>query len=200
MSSAPALKYISIEEYLELEEKSPEKNEYYQGEIFAMAGGSFAHNQVVGNTIVDIGQFLKDKKCRIFPSDLKVHIEANSLFTYPDLSIICGKPEFWNNRTDTVLNPSVIIEVLSPRTNDYDHGEKFMLYRNIPSLKEYILIASTEVRLEQYIKQTPNEWKFIEYKSAEDQITIPTINFSTLLQEFYRDVDFSLAQEKSSLR
>lgn len=79
----------------------------------------------------------------------------------------------------------MIIEVLSPRTNDYDHGEKFMLYRNIPSLKEYILIASIEVRLEQYIKQSPNEWKFIEYKSAEEQITMPTISFSTLLQEFY---------------
>ena len=200
MSTAPALKYKSIEEYLELEEKSLEKNEYYQGEIFAMAGASFAHNQIVGNVMVDIGQFLRDKKCRIFPSDLKVHIESNSLFTYPDLSIICGKPEFWNNRTDTILNPLVIIEVLSPATKDYDHGEKFTLYRNIASLKEYILISSTEVRLEQYIKQAPNEWKFIEYQSAEEEITIPTISFSTLLQEFYRDVDFSLAKETPPLR
>lgn len=200
MSRAPALKYKSIEEYLELEEKSLEKNEYYQGEIFAMAGASFAHNQIVGNVMVDIGQFLRDKKCRIFPSDLKVHIESNSLFTYPDLSIIRGKPEFWNSRTDTILNPSVIIEVLSPATKDYDHGEKFTLYRNIPSLKEYILISSTEVRLEQYIKQAPNEWKFIEYQSAEEEITIPTISFSTLLQEFYRDVDFSLAKETPPLR
>lgn len=200
MSSAPALKYKSIEEYLELEEKSPEKNEYYQGEIFAMAGASFAHNQIVRNALTALDNHLRNTKCQIFPSDLKVHIEANSLFTYPDLSIICGKPEFWNNRTDTILNPSVIIEVLSPRTNDYDHGEKFMLYRNIPSLKEYILISSTEVRLEQYIKQAPNEWKFIEYQSSEEQITIPTINFSTLLQEFYRDVDFSLAGEKPPLR
>lgn len=200
MSTAPALKYKSIEEYLELEEKSLEKNEYYQGEIFAMAGASFAHNQIVRNALTALDNFLRNTKCQVFPSDLKVHIESNSLFTYPDLSIICGKPEFWNSRIDTILNPSVIIEVLSPATKDYDHGEKFTLYRNIPSLKEYILISSTEVRLEQYIKQAPNEWKFIEYQSAEEQITIAAVSFSTLLQEFYRDVDFSLAKETPPLR
>src|SRR2546423_718598 len=118
MGSIPVSKYKSIEEYLELDEKSPEKSEYYQGEIFAMAGASFAHNQIVRNTLTAIDNYLKDTKCQIFPSDLKVHIEANSLFTYPDLSIICGKPEFWHNRTDIVTNPSVMIEVLSKGTKD----------------------------------------------------------------------------------
>ena len=200
MSSVPAVKYKSVEEYLEMEEKSLEKNEYYQGEIFAMAGASINHNQIVSNALVDIGQFLRGKNCRIFPSDLKVHIEANSLYTYPDLSVICDKPQFWNERTDTILNPSVIMEVLSPATKDYDHGAKFTLYRDIPSLKEYILISSTEMRLEQYIRQSANEWKFIEYKAAMETVFIPTIDYRTALQEFYRNVDFSLEKGPACLR
>jgi Uma2 family endonuclease len=181
---------------LAYEDQSLEKNEYYQGEIFAMAGASFAHNQIVRNALSEIDQFLKDKNCRIFPSDLKVYIEANSLFTYPDLSIICDKPQFWGKRTDIITNPSVIIEVLSPATKDYDRGEKFMLYREIPTLKEYILISSTQMRLEQYIKQAPHEWKFVEYKLAGEVININTINYTTPLQTFYRDVDFNLAKEE----
>lgn len=200
MSSTPAIKYKSIKEYLELEEKSLEKNEYYQGEIFAMAGAGLAHNQIVRNTLTAIDNYLRNTKCQVFPSDLKVHIETNSLFTYPDLSIICDKPQFWNNRTDTILNPVVIIEVLSPGTKDYDHGEKFTLYRDIPSLKEYILISAMEIWLEQYIKQSANEWKFIEYKSADEKVFIPAIDYSTILGEFYRDVDFSLEKETPPLR
>ena len=130
----PILLNKTIEEYLEFEDASDEKDEYYQGEIFTMAGGTIDHNRVIRNTITSIDQYLKNKTCQLYPSDLKVYIEANSLYTYPDVSIICDAPEFYLDRNDTILNPSVIIEVLSPGTKDYDRGGKFVLYRQIPSL------------------------------------------------------------------
>jgi Uma2 family endonuclease len=119
-----------------------------------MAGAGFIHNQIAGNVMTDIGQFLKNKNCRIFTSDLKIHVESNSLFTYPDLSIICGRPEFRKDREDIFLNPSVIFEILSGSTHIYDRIEKFSLYREISSFREYILISSRTMRLEQYIKQS----------------------------------------------
>lgn len=193
MLGQPIAKFISVEEYLEMEEQSRDKHEYYKGEVFAMAGASFIHNQITSNILMDIGQFLKDKTCRIYGSDLKIQVEANSLFTYPDLSIVCNGPQFWRDRKDTITNPSVIIEILSPDTMSYDRGDKFALYRAIPSLKEYLLISSTEVLLEQFTKQSLHEWLLTEYKSSEDAITIDTIGYHTSLKEFYRDVTFESA-------
>ncbi|MGN6400778.1 MAG: Uma2 family endonuclease [Flavisolibacter sp.] len=192
MALPASIKHISIQEYLEAEELSVEKHEYYAGEVFAMAGAGYNHNLIVRNSLSSIDNFLKGKSCNIFPSDLKVHIEANSLFTYPDLSVICGDPQFWNGRTDTVLNPSMLIEVLSKSTQQYDRLEKFHLYREIPSLKEYVIIYSWEMRLEQYVKKSPNEWLLTEFKLPDEQIKFNSIELSIALQEFYRDVDFTL--------
>lgn len=190
MSALPATKLYTSEEYLLIEETAIEKHEYYQGEIFAMSGGSINHNTISGNVFGEVRQFLKGKSCRIFNSDQKVRIEANTLFTYPDLSIVCGPIEFWNNRNDTILNPSVIIEVLSPSTSGYDHGQKFKLYRDIPSLKEYILIASTEVMVERYLKQSEHFWNYRETKRMENEFLVETIGFSCPITEIYRDVAF----------
>jgi Uma2 family endonuclease len=106
MSAVPATKLISIEDYLAMEEESEVKHEYYQGEVFAMAGGTIDHNQITTNAIGELHAFLKDKNCRVFNSDQKIHTEANTLFTYPDVSIVWGEPERWNNRNDTITNPS----------------------------------------------------------------------------------------------
>lgn len=190
MSAIPAPNYISIEEYLAAEETSDVKHEYYKGEVFAMAGGSIAHNQIVSNTIAAINNFLRDKDCQIFPSDLKVHNESNTLFTYPDLSIICGKIERWNNRIDTVTNPVVLIEILSKSTQGYDRGQKFHLYRSIPSVKEYILIASFETLIERYTKQATGFWNFRETSNPEDAFHIESIGFSCPIKELYRNVSF----------
>jgi Uma2 family endonuclease len=186
----PRLKFQTVEEYLAFEDASLEKHEYYQGEIFAMAGASFSHNQIVGNTLVDIGQHLRNKSCQVFPSDLKVQVEANSLFTYPDITILCDKPAFIENRTDTITNPTIIIEVLSPSTMDYDRAGKFILYRALPSLKEYILISSTEHRFEKFVRQGEN-WLLSEVRSPEEIVTIDTIGFQIALSELYRNVDFA---------
>ena len=192
MNAEPILKYTA-EEYLELEETSLEKNEFYKGEIFAMAGASIPHNQIVANSLIEIGAYLKDKKCRIFPSDLKIHAFTNSLFTYPDLSIVCGKIETLLNKKDIVTNPTVLIEVLSETTQDYDRGAKFKLYRDIESLKEYILISSLETLVEKYDKQTDGSWVLHEYKSETDAFKITSIDLLVTVKDLYRDVDFENA-------
>ena len=190
MGATPVIKFISIEEYLFAEEISLEKNEYYKGEIFAMAGAAVAHNRVVRNTLVSVGGYLQDKSCEIFPSDLRIHIEANTLFTYPDMSIFCEQLKMYNNRSDTAVNPTVIIEVLSKSTQEYDRGTKFNLYRQLSSLNEYIMISSTEVLVERYVKQSDNEWLFTSYNTTEDFFMIESIGLSVAVKNLYRNVNF----------
>lgn len=190
MSAVPALKFINIEDYLSLEESADEKHEYYRGEIFAMAGGTIAHYQIVSNMVSEVNFFLREKDCQVFPSDLKVHNEANSLFTYPDISIVCGELQKWQGRNDTITNPVVIIEVLSESTQLYDRGQKFKLYRSIPSLKEYLLISSIEYMVEQYTKQADDVWSFRELTNPEDRMSIESIGFSCAIKELYRNVSF----------
>src|SRR6202012_6265077 len=139
----PAVAYAkrkySIEEYLEMENAATEKHEYYKGEIFAMSGAKHQHNLVAGNIYAPLKNKLRDKPCKPLNSDSRIHIEKNTLFTYPDISVVCGDPVFLNDDEWNLLNPTVIIEVLSPSTQNYDRGDKFNLYRDIPTLKEYIL-------------------------------------------------------------
>ncbi len=188
MGEAPILKH-SIAEYLESEEKSLEKHEFYRGEIFAMAGASIQHNQIVRNALFEVETHLrKGGDCQILPSNLKIHSEVNSLFTYPDLSIICGEIETLENHNDVVTNPTILIEVLSESTQDYDRGGKFKLYRDIPSLKEYILISSLETLVEKYNKQDDGTWILHEYKNENDLLPIPTINMQVEVKSLYRDV------------
>ena len=151
----PAVAYgkykYSIEEYLQMEEASDEKHEYYQGEIFAMAGAKVPHNMISVNLIKLLGQKLKGKSCEPFNSDQRIYIPQNSLFTYPDISIICGEIVTLNNDDWNIINPVVIIEVLSKATKNYDRGDKFKLYRDIVTLKEYILIDSETISIEAFI-------------------------------------------------
>ena len=188
MGAAPLLKH-SIAAYLESEEKSEVKHEFYKGEIFAMAGASIQHNQIASNAHVAIGSFKSDKGYNVFQSDLKIHVELNSLFTYPDLSIACGKIATLENHKDIVTNPSVLIEVLSYTTQDYDRGGKFKLYRDIPSLKEYILISSIEVLVEKYSKQEDGTWILHEYKTLNDFFRIDIIEMQMELKSLYKNVE-----------
>lgn len=190
MSAVPAPKYISVEDYLLLEEAAEEKHEYYEGEIFAMAGGTIPHNQICTNAVGELYAFLKDRNCQVFPSDQRIHCPANGFFTYPDASIVCGEIERLQKRNDTILNPVVIVEVLSKRTKSYDRGEKFKLYRSIPSLKEYVLISSLEVLVERYTKQANGFWYFREQTGLDDKFEIENIGFSCPLQTLYRNVSF----------
>ena len=128
-------KFITPEEYLRLERASQEKHEYFKGEIFAMTGATENHNIIAGSTFAALYSELRKKPCQIYPSDMRVRIPATGLYTYPDISVVCGTPEFEDDGLDTLLNPTVIIEVLSPSTEPYDRGKKFQHYRTIPTLK-----------------------------------------------------------------
>lgn len=188
MQSATSLHYVSEAEYLEMEEASQEKHEYIDGEVFAMAGAGFSHNQISSNAIIDIGQFLKSGSCNIYGSDLKVHVKTPTAYVYPDLTVICGEPQFHEEKKNLITNPALIIEVLSPATSDYDHGKKFMLYRQIHSFSEYLLISSTEKMAEHFIKNPNGSWTLTEYTANDDLIQLKTIGFERRLDVFYRGV------------
>lgn len=188
----PAVAYgkqkFTIEEYLAMEEAATEKHEYYKGEIFAMSGPKMPHNIIFRNLFVGLANKLNGKRCQPFGSDMRVHIEANTLFTYPDISIICGKPETLNNDNWNVVNPAVIIEILSPSTKNYDRGEKFKLYRDIPTLKEYILVDSENIHIEIFRLNQSNHWELEEYSSSEEALHIRTINENISIADIYDGV------------
>lgn len=190
----PAVAYgkqkFTIEEYLSMEEVATEKHEYYKGEIFAMSGVKLPHNVIFKNLFGGLAIKLQGKKCQPFGSDMRIHIEANTLFTYPDISIICGDPETRNNDNWNVLNPAVIIEILSPSTRNYDRGEKFKLYRDIPTLKEYILVDSEGIYIEIFWLNETSHWELEEYKNADDLVYIKTINESLSIVDIYAGVKF----------
>ena len=188
----PAVKYnyVSQEAYLETEREALDKHEYYQGEIFAMSGASVKHNRIFTNFFIDIGSKLKGKGCLPYSSDLRIHIPKNTFYTYPDISIICGEPELTDDKFDTATNPSVIIELLSKSTRNYDKGEKFTLYRDIDSLQEYILVDTEKIYVEKHIRNADNSWQLTDYKSLENSFTISTINLSFLLKDIYEGTSF----------
>ncbi len=188
----PAVKYnyVSQQEYLETERDALEKHEYYLGEIFAMSGASGRHNRIFTNLFIDIGIKLKEKGCLPYGSDLRIHIPKNTLYTYPDISIICGEMEFTDDKFDTATNPSVIIELLSNSTRNYDKGEKFTLYRDIDSLQEYLLIDTEKIYVEKHIRNADNSWQLTDYKSIENSFIIETIKLSFLLKDIYEGISF----------
>ena len=187
-------KHFTIAEYLEMEEAAVEKSEYYQGEIFAMSGALLTHNMIAGNTFSFLHQKLKGKGCRPYNSDMRVHIKENTLFTYPDISVVCGKPETLNNDNFNLLNPVVLIETLSDSTKSYDRGDKFKLYRDIPTLKEYILIDSKNIEIECWRINGKGYWELEEYKSTDDILLIPSIQVSIPLLEIYEGTNLIKAQ------
>jgi len=190
----PAVAYnkmkYTIEEYLAKEKESDIKHEYYQGEIFAMAGVGLPHNIIFSNLFGSISSFLKGKSCRPFGSDFRVHIPQNTLFTYPDISIVCGEITTRENDDENLLNPTVIIEILSPSTRSYDKGKKFSLYQQIPSLKEYILVDSEALEAEAWFIYPDGYWGLKEYTKKEEQLLIQTIGLLLPLTDIYEDTKF----------
>lgn len=162
-----AKQYKTIEEYLEIENASTKKHEYYKGEIFDMAGAKLSHNDVAGNFYHQFRNKLKGKPCRPYNSDTRVHIEKNTLFTYPDVTIVCGEPETLNNDNISVLNPVMLVEVLSPSTANYDRGSKFMLYRDIPSLKEYVIADPETKSIESWFINNSGHWELRTYSGTD---------------------------------
>lgn len=188
--------FISEAEYLELERQAPHKSEYYKGEIFAMAGATREHNKIVASIIATIGQHLKGKGCSFFPSDLRIHNNVNGFYTYPNVIVVCGKEEYLDNKFDTLLNPTVLFEVLSTTTEDYDRGTKFKLYRSLPSLQNYVLVSSTEFAAEVYTRSN-DQWILSTAKDKNDCIHISAINYDLPLSDVYAQIEkFASEQQK----
>src|SRR5215471_2641510 len=147
MSTLPGT-YLTPEQYLEIERKAEFKSEYYQGEMFAMAGARRNHIRLVTNTVASMHPQLRGGECEVYSNDMRVCVSSAGLYTYPDIVVACGKPQFLDGELDTLLNPVSIIEVLSPSTEAYDRGRKFALYRSLESLREYVLLSSDRVQVE----------------------------------------------------
>lgn len=189
--SQPGVKFTSPQEYLTLERIAKEKHEYFQGKIFAMAGASLAHNEIVANLIREVGVLLKGEPCRILPSDIRVSVPSRESYMYPDAVIVCGKPEMEDDKFDTLKNPVVIFEILSPSTEDHDRGKKFFFYRQIPSFSEYILIDSTRPFVELSRRQDDGSWIFGVMSEPDGHVPITTIKEKILMEEIYRNVQFT---------
>jgi Uma2 family endonuclease len=181
-----SLKLTSQSDYLNIERDAFEKHEYYRGEITLMAGASLNHNRLKENLSVEVGSFLKRKTCQAFTSDMRLHIPTDEYYTYPDMVIVCGKLQMLDNEDDTLLNPTVIVEILSKSTGNYDRGEKFERYRSIESFKEYILIDSKRVKVEIWRKNDENLWTLaFESSKLNDVIEIKSIEFSLKMEDIY---------------
>ncbi len=178
-------KLLSIEEYLSFERDSTEKHEYYKGEVFAMSGAGTRHNIIFSNLFGTLFIKLKGKPCCPYGSDMRLHIPENTLFTYPDISIYCG--DMKQRDDDNALEPTVLIEILSPSTRNYDRGGKFKLYREIPSLKEYILVDTEAVNIEVFRLNPSGHWELEEYKSISESLNIPILKLSVPLNDIYED-------------
>jgi Uma2 family endonuclease len=191
----PAVDYTkqryTIEEYLEMERASDVKHEYYQGEIFAMAGAGPEHNIIFSNVFGELYASLKGKPCRPYGSDMRIHIPENTLFCYPGISIFCGDPITTDKEKDTVLHPTIIIEIMSKFTRNYDLGTKFDLYRDIPTLKEYIVIDSERIGVTAFRINMNNQWVLKDYKTFQDTVLIPTVEVTLSMQDIYNGVVFT---------
>jgi len=187
MSSQPKTK-LTLEEYLAIDRQSEHKNEYFQGEVFAMTGASRRHNLISVNIASSLNAQLADRECEVYVSDMRVKVSNTGLYTYPDVVVVCGVPQFEDNQVDTLLNPVVVIEVLSKSTEGYDRGDKFEHYRTIESLSEVVLVAQDKYHMEQYVRQADNHWLLSETKKPEDTIKLSSINCELSLRSIYRKV------------
>jgi len=176
------------EAYLEAEQNAEYRSEYFYGEIFAMAGGTPNHNRITLNLAFIFNSRLKSKLCEAFASDIKVQIDEDKHYTYPDVMVVCGEIEFAKARKDTIVNPVVIAEVLSESTKDYDRGTKFTAYRKIKSLKDYILIEQDKIHIEYFSKEKDGAWRLREYFYLEDILIIQSVDLKISLKEIYERV------------
>jgi Uma2 family endonuclease len=189
---------LTPEQYLEAEREAEYKSEYYQGEMFAMAGAGEAHNVLVGNLVTGLHQQFRSRPCRVYSNDMRVRVSATGLYTYPDVVVVCGERRYLDGRRDTLLNPSLLVEVLSPSTEAYDRGRKFESYRSIESLSEYLLVASDRVHVDLYTRQPDGRWLLTSASRLEDSLDLQSAGFRLALAELYEKVDLPGSQPTSA--
>jgi Uma2 family endonuclease len=177
--------YITPEDYLAFERKAETRNEYVNGEIFAMTGANREHSLIVGNTAGELGQQLKTKFCEAYAVKMRVKSSAARSYVYPDVVVVCGEPQFEDGYFDTLLNPTLVVEVLSKSTQSYNRLAKSAYYRTIESLVEYLLVAQEEYRVEQYIKQADARWMLSDVRSLDSVVELKSIGCSLSLRDIY---------------
>lgn len=183
--SSQATPTYSPQQYLAIERDTEEKHEYLKGEILAMGGASESHNLIVVNLVAAIHPQLRGTACKVYSSNMRLKVSATGLYTYPDVVALCGEAHFDDEQRDTLLNPALIIEVLSKSTEGYDRGEKFAHYRRIESLAEYLLVSQDKYHIEHYVRQPDNQWLMSEVSKLEERIELPAIKCSLLLSDVY---------------
>jgi len=190
MSLPEPSRQLTEAEYLEIERAALVKSEFYQGEMFAMSGGTPQHSRIGTNLAREFGNRLEGGNCVPYNTDLRVKIEATGLCTYPDLSVICGALQFAEGTDDTVVNPTVLVEVLSDSTEAYDRGTKFEHYRQIPTLQEYLLVSQKAPRIEQFIRRPEGHWLLIEAAGMEKSLELPSLGIVISLAAIFAQVSF----------
>jgi Uma2 family endonuclease len=194
-AAKPPQRRYTPAEYLELERTAEFKSEYVDGQIYAMAGASPQRNTISANTTADVVTQLRGRDCQAFGSDQKVSIPSEELFTYPDLSVVCGEPRYHDEHSDVLLNPRVIVEILSPSTEGYDRGAKFARYEDIETFTDYILVSQFEPRIEHYVRQPDGNWLRTVAKGRDAELEIASIGCVLRLRDIYDRIDFSKQKE-----
>lgn len=195
MTALPKQRY-TLEEYLELDSNSEEKYEYFDGEVFAMAGGSLHHNRVARNLIWLLNDKLAAAGCEVLPADMRIKVPKAFPYRYPDLSIVCGEPVIEElSGQQMLVNPLVLIEILSPTTAAYDQGRRFSAYQSIASFQEYLLVSQDRPQITQYVRQPNGKWLRSEIEGLESQLLLETVNCVLSLREIYRLVEFKPPKE-----
>ena len=194
MATRAAQTYLTPEEYITLERKAiPDaetvRSEYVNGEIIAMSGASFAHNLITTNISAQLHARLRSSRCVVFANEMRVSIPSVKSYFYPDVGVVCGEPRFEDDVFDTLLNPIVIVEVLSPSTEAYDRGDKFAHYRQLQSLQEYILVSQDKVRVDHYVRHAA-QWILTDFQEPDQQLPLTSIQCELPLQEIYERVPF----------
>lgn len=187
--ASPVKIYYTPDEYLALERQAERKSEYFAGEIFAMTEASRRHNLVAGNVFAALHPQLRKRPCELYPSDMRVKVSPTGLYTYPDVVVVCGEPIFDDEQRDTLLNPIVLVEVLSKSTASYDRGEKFEHYRKLESLAEYLVLAQNKYHVEHYVRQPDNQWLLAETDEIEKTIHLSAIECDLALADVYDKVE-----------
>lgn len=181
---------LTVEDYTDIERESGTKYEYVDGTLVAMVGASPTHNRIQLGLIAHLYPILRRRGCELFGGDMRVNIPNLNIYTYPDLAIVCGTPRFTDDNPAALLNPLLLVEILSSSTEMYDRGKKFARYRQIPSLQEYVLIAQDAPLIEHYVRQDNGTWVWSAVERLEDTITLPTIGCTLALAEVYEQVTF----------
>ena len=189
METAAAQAFFTPEEYLAKERKALTKSEYRNGQIYAMPGASREHNLITGNAFAELHFQLRNRVSEVYLSNMRAKVSAAGLYTYPDIIVVCDEPQFDDSHSDTLLNPTVLIEVLSPSTAAYDRGEKFASYQKLDSLCEYVLISQDRVCVEHYLRQE-QDWDLTEFRSLDAVFQLPSIGCELSLEAIYAKVQF----------